>query len=294
MELETWQRVIAALITGMLAGAVAWLLGRASLFLGDLMRRRLPTLNIPATAGDAARRTYRGLGRVMAVWLSAICAAALSAATAWFLMPAQIEWQVATWAWIIGTVLVIGDLGLVAWFLFKLFRARRIARYDWAAHRAVGGVLDRLCLAGYRVFHEVRLEGVSVDHVVLGEKGVFALKTVARVAPKSRAAAKLENGKLAFSDGHIDAFSAGEAARNLGLLSGALTKILGHRANVRSVLALPGWQCRPDGAANHLLLNESNLVTLPSWNTPDAFLMNEDLPNLEAWLAERSSVERLD
>ncbi len=135
-----------------------------------------------------------------------------------------------------------------------------------------------------------------MDHVVIGEKGVFVVNTVARPLPKGdgKAGVLLQAGKLVFSNGITEPVPVGEAARNLSLVTAEVSRIAGHRIMVRSVLAIPGWQTRPDGEANHLVLNESNLVTLASWNNPDAFLMNEDLLNLERFLTQASSRVALD
>src|SRR5690606_19353524 len=124
----------------------------------------------------------------------------------------------------------------------------------------------------------------------------FAINVVARALPKNaegRPAVELKNGKLLLA-GNIEALPVGEAARNMTLLSSALTRLAGHRVPVRSVLVVPGWHCVPNDAGNHLVLNESSLAMVTSWNTPDAYLMDEDCLAIQTFLHEASRAPRME
>lgn len=297
MTVEPFHQLIFALSVGVTGGIAALLLAQAGLFVWKyLPRMKLPYLNVTVGAGDAYRQQHRAAGRQLASGLLALTVAGFATAVAWLLRPGQLPVNVPLWGWIGVAVVLVAIIGFAGYGLFRLWQRRRMLALEWAACRGVGATLERLCLGGFRVFHDVVIEQVRMDHVVIGEKGVFVVNTVARRLPKGdgKAGVLLQAGKLVFSNGITEPVPVGEAARNLSLVTAEVSRIAGHRIMVRSVLAIPGWQTRPDGEANHLVLNESNLVTLASWNNPDAFLMNEDLLNLERFLTQASSRIALD
>ncbi|MDX1454605.1 MAG: nuclease-related domain-containing protein [Gammaproteobacteria bacterium] len=296
MMIEHWQLLVAALLTGMLAGIAAYALAFLGVWLGDAITRKMKIMPVPAAPGDKARRHYRVLGKRAGMWWAAMLVVLGVTGVTWVLLPGKWSIELEQWGWYVAAAVLVLLVLMAFWNLVSLFLQRRDARHDWLSHRAVAAVLDRLGANGFRIFHEVVIGEVLIDHVVLGEKGIFAINTVARRAHKkdTERAAKLENGKLAFSDGEVLVEPIAESAANLRMLTAACTKLLGHKAIVRSVIALPGWNCQPDASENHMLLNETNLATLPSWNPPEHHLMQEDVPNLEKWLQEQSTIKTLD
>lgn len=199
------------------------------------------------------------------------------------------------WSWIPAALFAMALFAAGVWFTARVLRERRRLRFTWAAKAAVGDILKRLNFAGNRVFHEVAVEGATIDHVVVGLKGVFAVNVVARPAPRKangHAQVELRNGKLSLG-GQVEALPVGDAARNMSLLTAALTRIIGHRVTVRSVLAVPGWNTAPNNGGNHLLLNEGNLPMITSWNTPDVYLMAEDCAAIQQFLHGASRAQAL-
>ena len=297
MELDLFHRIVLAAAVGVVSGIVALLAaGLGLLAWAPLAKRRPIGLAMPAAPGDRNRRAHRRLGRELSGWLASLLTAAIVFALVFLFGPQRLEDEIAVWGWIAAVIIVLGDLGFTGYMLYRIVRARRDHRHAWAMRRAVGGVLERTNLGGYRLFNEVRVEDEVIDHVLLGEKGVFIINTIARQVPRKLDAptVKLKAGKLGFSDGAIEGIPVGDAARKLSLLGGELSRRVGHRVHVRSILAVPGWNSQPDADANHLLLNENNLVTVASWNSADAYLMSEDLPGLEQFLTEACSVKVLD
>lgn len=289
-----WHHLAAGLAGGAIGGLVFWLAARLGLLVAARLPQALPfTGELLAGAGDRDRLRHGELGREIASLLAAVLVA-LIVAVAITLAGAKIvpAWPMPAW-------IAAGAAGfaLVAFAIYQSIRLagkRRRARFAWAARGAVGNVLERLNFSGNRVFHEVRVEGAVIDHVVVGRRGVFSINVVPRRLPNKaqRLPAELKNGKLRLA-GQLEALPVGDAARNMTLLTGALSRIVGHRVPVRSVLAVPGWDSRPDGKGNHLVLNEKNLVMLTSWNTPDAYLMDEDCATIQAFLHEASRAPRL-
>lgn len=297
MEFSGWQLLAAAAFGGAAAGLVFWVVARLALLGANLLPAR-PAFadDLLATAGNTERLQHRALGRALAVLLAAILVGVIGIALCGLLLRDRAAPEGASWIWILLLLAAVAALGAAIFFAVQLVRARRQLQFTWAAKAAVGNILKRLNLAGNAVFHGVGVETVAIDHVVVGRKGVFALNVVARRAPKevdgNKPGAELRNGKLWLA-GNVEALPVGDAARNMTLLSGALSKLVGHRVPVRSVLVLPGWHTLPNGEGNHLVLSEKNLAMLTSWNTPDAHLMDEDCAAIHAFLYKASRVTRL-
>lgn len=297
MEFSGWQLAVAAITGGAVAGLVFWLLAKLALAVAKL-RIMAPAFadDLLASAGDNERLEHRELGRELAALLAAVLVAVIAGAMAWLLLSGWPQPDVANWIWILALVAAFAAAGAAGYFIFQRVQARRRLAFTWAAKAAVGNILKRLNLAGNSVFHGVTVENAVIDHVVVGRKGVFALNVVARRVPKEndgdKPGAELKNGKL-WMAGSVEALPVGEAARNMTTLSAALTKLVGHRVPVRSVLIVPGWHTLPNGEGNHLVLNEKNLAMLTSWNAPDAHLMDEDCVAVHAYLHKASRVTRL-
>lgn len=296
MAFSGWQLASAAALAGAGAGGLFWILARLALPMAGLLPS-LPAFadNQLASPGNAERLAHRQSGRELAVLLAALSTALIAGVMAWALLRAWTPPGIPDWGWALAWLPLAGMLGVAGWFTWQAVQTRRQLAFAWAAKAAVGNILKRLNLAGNAVFHGVATEASTIDHVVIGRKGVFALNVVARPAPKDadgKPAAELRNGKL-WMAGNVESLPVGDAARNMTLLSGALSKLVGHRVPVRSVLVVPGWHTVPNGEGNHLVLNESNLAMLTSWNTPDAYLMDEDCVSIHAYLHKASRVTRL-
>lgn len=291
-----WRWFAAWLGAGVMGGLLFWALARLGLVVAGWLPQRMPfAADLLAAAGDRERLRHRTYGRELAVVLAALLASVVCTLLAALTLSqgSLPGWPAWLWAAVLAVALAV--LGLGAYRVFQLVLARRQARFAWAAKAAVGNMLKRLNFSGNRVFHEVLVEGAVIDHVVLGAKGAFAINVVARSVPTkdgNRPLAELKNGKLVMA-GAAEALPVGDAARNMTLLSAALTKIAGHRVPVRSVLAVPGWNSVPTSAGNHLVLNENNLAMLTSWNTPDAYLMDEDCLAIQSFLHEASRAARM-
>lgn len=297
MELGGWKLLAASMSVGVGAGLAFWMLASLSVRLAGMLPRRSSfAADLAAGAGEDDRRRYRATGKKIAVLLGGLLAGLLAGALAWLLWQQGRPMPPPAWSLVAAAGVSAVVLGAGAYRLVRLVAERRRLYFTWAARTAVGNILNRLNLAGNRIFHDVTLEGARIDHVVIGTRGVFAVNVVPRRVPKrldGRATAELRNGKLRMAE-TVEALPVGDAARNMTLLAAALGRVIGHRVAVRSVLAVPGWHTVPNGEGNHLVLNENNLAMLTSWNKPEAYLMEEDCMELQKFLYEASARARLD
>lgn len=157
------------------------------------------------------------------------------------------------------SIFVIMGVGFLAYFGFKLnavFGQRHKEQLGLDCERAVGQELNQLMLEGYRVYHDFQADNFNIDHVAIGENGVFAIETKGR--PKPDRGRGQEDAKVIY-DGQTLQFPTWrekepleQAKRQAVWLSGWLSKAVGDQVPVKPVLALPGWYV--DRKAKDLLI----------------------------------------
>lgn len=183
----------------------------------------------------------------------------------------------------------LGFLTLVAAFaihhLVKTVLAQRQIRFLRDANVAIGHQLQQLSAGGTRVFHDVATTAGVVDHVILGQKGVYAINVVARRSGK-RTFARLRENFIEFADGKQD-FPIVELSAKSARLQKEFRALLGHKVRVRSVIAVPGWDIGEQSNDQHLLVNERTIAMLSGWNDNSDYLMNEDVELLQQDLVTR-------
>jgi hypothetical protein len=169
------------------------------------------------------------------------------------------------------TAIILGlfaALGLVYVFikLTRLIRKRRKLAIGLDAELAVAQELNELMLYGHRVFHDFPAEGFNIDHIVVGETGVYAVETKGRTKPVS------DEGQASWEvsyDGRTLAFPGWHEARPLeqakdqaSWLQEWLTKAVGESVSVKPALALPGWYVKRTAPGGIWVCNGKKMETL--------------------------------
>lgn len=139
-------------------------------------------------------------------------------------------------------------VGFVAYYGFQLNKAfiqRHKEQLGLDCERSVGQELNQLMLDGYRVYHDFQADNFNIDHVVIGENGVFAIETKGRSKPDK------DRGKddvRVVYDGQMLQFPTWrerepleQAKRQAVWLASWLSSAVGEQVSVKPVLALPGW-----------------------------------------------------
>jgi hypothetical protein len=137
-------------------------------------------------------------------------------------------------------------LSLLSLRLYRLFRYRQDLYLGLDGEQAVGQELNQLMLDGCRVYHDFQVDGkFNIDHIVIGENGVFAIETKGRAKP-DRGGGQ-EDVRVVY-DGQSLQFPTWsekepieQAKRQATWLSKWLTKAVGQKVSVTPALALPGW-----------------------------------------------------
>ena len=172
-----------------------------------------------------------------------------------------------------------------AWRLTRSFMAWREVRYTRDAVTAIGHELQRIGPDSGRAYHDVPTAGGTIDHVLIGRRGVYAINVIAIRAPKG-GQARLRDGQVQFSTG-VPAIHTARFVKANRQLEKQLSKQAGRNIQVRSVVAVPGWNVQSQEDANHLLATERTLPMIRGWQTAEDHLMNEEAAELQALLTQR-------
>ena len=175
--------------------------------------------------------------------------------------------------------------GLVAWRLGRTILARRHVKFVRDANVAIGHQLQQISTGANRVFYDVVTSAGVVDHVLVGQTGIYAVNVVARRAAKNGHAV-LSGHELAFSNSDT-ATPIVDITASTARLEKEICQLLGYKIRVRSVIAVPGWDIGEQANERHLLVNERTIAMLRGWKDQSDHLMNEDVDLLQKELTAR-------
>lgn len=171
---------------------------------------------------------------------------------------------------LIRTLFSIGlGLALVTYSIYqliKLHHERRRLRLGYEGALAVGQELDRLRHEGFYIYHDFPADTFTIDHVVVGSKGIFAIQT--RAISTSATKKRVEDATVEY-DGRMLYFPKGEDvetvehARQQALwLSHWLGNATGEPIAARAIVALPGWFIKRTSSEGISVVNPKQFASL--------------------------------
>ena len=172
--------------------------------------------------------------------------------------------------------------------LARTVYSRRQIKLLRDANIAIGHQLQRISAGFGHVYHDVETSSGIIDHIIVGQSGVFAVNVFARRSKKKGEAA-LDGNSLKFTPGKAS-ISIVATAANTAALEREFRRLLDHRVQVRSVIAVPGWEVNVQSSEEHLLVNARNLPMIRGWKDQADYLMNEDVDALHEMLTSRCSL----
>jgi len=197
----------------------------------------------------------------------------------------------------VGSVIIALALAAMIYLSLRLEKQAKLRRdhyLGFLGERAVGEELNQLMAEGWSVFHDVPFHDnpgskpFNVDHVVLGQGGLFAIET------KTRRKRKESGGHEVTFNGHALEYPWGsenfgikqvrERAHHLGQW---LSKKLQTEIAATPVLILTGWYVRRTGKNNLVVINEAEIPTLFRDEHKTARLTPEMVASIRALLDER-------
>ena len=153
------------------------------------------------------------------------------------------------------------------------------------ANIAIGHQLQHTAVGFGRVFHDIQTANGIVDHVVVGQGGIYAVNVIARPSAKN-GTVEIRDNDLRFLPGERDICIVDTVAKT-SRLERELSVMLNHRIRIRSVIAVPGWQIHGQTSDDHLVVNENNLPMLWGWKDKADYLMDEDVQAIHEQLTSR-------
>ena len=166
-------------------------------------------------------------------------------------------------------VAVGGGLILCIFSVYKvimLLNERKTLRLGYADKSAVGRQLEQFIQDGFRVYHEFPAETFTIDHIVVGPKGVFTVKTKThfKSAGKNRIedATVAYDGRMLYFPSEEDFKTIEEARQQADWLSDWLGRTIGEPIAARAVIALPGWFVKRTSAEGIPVVNLQQFPSL--------------------------------
>jgi hypothetical protein len=161
-----------------------------------------------------------------------------------------------------------GGGALWAYALYRWRAAvRRLKQAQWhrEARAMVGRAVGEIRHANHVAFHGVAVDDGTIDHLVVGPKGVFAIQTLVTPAP-ARAGGR--SGDIVAYDGRGLRFPHGEDHGSIRhadalaeQLSRRLSEQLGAPVAARAVVALPGWRVKRISAEGISVVQPAQLAS---------------------------------
>jgi hypothetical protein len=243
--------------------------------------------SIMREAAQRFRDELERLSNSQAIYLSATLVFIMLFGAAYILKAQDLFAGYPSWQlWLQAGFLAVAAL-FAAWRLGRTVLARRQVKFVRDANVAIGHQLQGIATGANRVFHDVETSAGIVDHVLVGQTGVYAVNVVARRGGKNGTAV-LKSSSLAFSNSDTPV-SIVDTTAGSARLEKELCRLLGHRIRVRSVIAVPGWNIGEQASERHLLVNERTIAMLRGWRDQSDYLMNEDVDALQKELTLRCS-----
>ncbi len=270
-----------ALFAGGIAFELLWLLVRALPWLR--FKGPFPGL-VQNVAGGRARRELRAKERDLLLLAAGAICSFTSGALLWIYGAVLLT---GLWMWVLSG---LACLLFAAWWVFLVrdFRLWRERRHAARAHGALATALARLALQSHRVFHDVPVGDLVLDHVVMGNRGVFVIKLVARRLAKESDVVRINGRSIEFQDGHALLDTIALAERGARALADLPVKGLSHRIHALPLVAIPGWEIAPaqGQAGETFLVNEKSALLLLRASKPADYLMEADIGPLQEHLAK--------
>lgn len=236
-------------------------------------------------AAQRFRDEFERLTSSQAIYLSGTLVFLLLFAAAYTLQAQVLFAGYPSWQLWLQIAFIVFASGLAVWRLGRTIHARRQIRFMRDANVAIGHQLQQISTGANRVFHDVTTGAGIVDHVLVGQTGIYAVIVVARRGGKT-GSAMLENNELSFSNSD-DTLCIVDTTASVARLEKEICRLLGHKIRVRSVIAVPGWDIGEQASERHLLVNERTIAMLRGWKDQSDYLMNEDVDILQNELTVR-------
>ncbi len=140
------------------------------------------------------------------------------------------------------TLFAVVVAGVSFYKVKKFLKEIRQLRQGREGERAIGQYLEFFREKGCKVFHDIVGEGFNVDHVIIGEKGVFLIETKTYSKPEGKKPIIRYDGHSLIIDGFNDKDRILNQVRAASSwLMNLIKDITGKEYEIKPVVVFPGW-----------------------------------------------------
>jgi hypothetical protein len=240
-------------------GDEPYLKGEKRLKIGDLSSRSPLKAAALSNPGESiGTEIHRLISEDLSTYILAFCM---------FLVLALMEWMRYLRNWppvpksMTFTALLV--CGYASVKIVRIRRQLRMLRQGMQGEKAVGQYLERLRERGYQVLHDIPGENFNIDHVLIGQEGIYVIETKTMSKPRSGKAVIEYDGEQVKVNGFTPDHNPVTQARALTKWIKRLIKeSTGRDFPVRAVVLYPGWYVTPQPrGAEVWVLNPKGLPT---------------------------------
>ncbi len=189
------------------------------------------------------------------------------------------EQSARVWLVIVLSLLVPAIYGLIKLVQLAAYRHRLVSLLR--LHESLAARLIEAQRRGYRVHYAVTVGKACIDAVATGPNGIYALHLV--MPPPAAHAAQLRGEGLQFQP--QEQYREVRPALNaIAGLQRDIAAATGVRSPVQAVLVVPDCRINRGDDESALVLNLDSCVSFVGWRNPDAFLMDDELRQVDEWL----------
>ena len=156
-------------------------------------------------------------------------------------------------------------------------------------HNAVAECLVEAQLRGNRVFHSIKLGDMTLDNVVVGRNGIYTIQLF--LPPPGAESVHLAQGSLLFQP-DASRTVLHPYSKAVRLLRDALAAEISSPVTVLPVVVVPDCKVGQPDQRTPMLVNLHTCMSFVGWNDKSAYLMDEDIAAVSAWLLSQSLVEK--
>lgn len=189
------------------------------------------------------------------------------------------------YAAIAAALIIIIGFGALKLIQLARYRMRLGSLLD--THVAVAQRLAEAQLRGNRIYHSVPVGSALIDNLVVGRNGVYAVQLLA--SPDAACeSVRADAAGLTFQPGDIQR-DLRRYKHEITLLTRALSRCTGSPVTVLPVIVIPGCTIDAPTVDKPLLVSMDSCTAFIGWKKPDAFLMEEDIVEINRWLSTLES-----
>lgn len=184
-----------------------------------------------------------------------------------------------------GVLVVVGALylgGASLWGVPRIRRARRKLRHlkqGRDGERAVAEYLDTLRDDGFRILHDIQGDKFNLDHVIIGNQGVYTIETKTLSKPAERGGPRVayDGERIRIGTWEPERDPIVQSRAQASWLRHLLSESTGKTFTVRPVVVFPGWFVeQPHGVDPMVWVLEPKMLRGRLLNQP-VFMSDEDV-----------------